>query len=211
MVLQYNNTDESLGSKVSDLTILTPANKTLVLQQPVWDDLRVPISAIRVGSAFPPDFSAWLGNLMLYWFDPTSAEQVYFVAQLPHKYKSETDLHPHVHWVPKSTGGAGEVVSWGLEYTWASIGQTFPSPTTIYGNTHTPADDPVVQDRQYLTELTAISGTGKTTVSSMLVCRRFRDATGAGATDDYTDDAGLLEFDFHFQIDTQGSRQEYVK
>jgi hypothetical protein len=38
----------------------------------------------------------------------------------------------------------------------------------------------------------------------MLVCRLFRDATNAG--DDYNDDAGALEFDFHYKANTLGSR-----
>lgn len=53
--------------------------------------------------------------------------------------------------------------------------------------------------------------TGVNTVSSMLACRLFRDATGAGGTDDLDNDAGVLEFDFHYEIDTMGSRSEYLK
>jgi hypothetical protein len=45
----------------------------------------------------------------------------------------------------------------------------------------------------------------------MLVCRLFRDAAGVGGTDDYDDDAGLLEIDFHYEIDTIGSRTETAK
>ena len=48
-------------------------------------------------------------------------------------------------------------------------------------------------------------------VSAMLIGRVFRDATGAGGTDDYGADAILLEIDFHYEIDGFGSRDEYIK
>ena len=34
---------------------------------------------------------------------------------------------------------------------------------------------------------------------------------GAGRTDSYTADEGLMEIDFHYQIDTPGSKDEYIK
>jgi len=37
-----------------------------------------------------------------------------------------------------------------------------------------------------------------------LICRLFRDATATG--DDYDDDAGAIEFDFHYKVNTMGSR-----
>jgi len=41
----------------------------------------------------------------------------------------------------------------------------------------------------------------------MLLCRVFRDV----ANDDFDDDAFLFEIDFHYQIDSLGSRTEYIK
>lgn len=40
---------------------------------------------------------------------------------------------------------------------------------------------------------------------------RVGAAAGALKTDDYDNDAGLLEVDFHVQLDTEGSRTEYGK
>jgi hypothetical protein len=55
-----------------------------------------------------------------------------------------------------------------------------------------------------MSNFTAIAN-GSHTISSMLVCRIFRNATDA--TDDtYDDDAGLLEIDFHYEADMVGSR-----
>jgi len=53
----------------------------------------------------------------------------------------------------------------------------------------------------------AISGTGKT-MNSILVCRLYRDATNAADT--YVNEAGLLSFDIHFEIDKLGSDGSYT-
>lgn len=179
-----------------------------------WDDLRVSANTVKVqGESNNPTWDTLVGNLQMLWFDKNTMEQVFFEIQLPHRYKVGSNISPHVHWVPKANGGAGHVVSWGLEYVWASIGETFSgTSTTIYGNAHTPsADTSVIANRHYLTSLTDIIGTGKG-FSSMLICRLFRNATGGGdSADTYDDDAGLLEFDVHFEIDSPGTREEFIK
>jgi hypothetical protein len=53
-----------------------------------------------------------------------------------------------------------------------------------------------------------ISGTGLT-ISSMLVCRLYRDP--ADAEDTYSFDAGLLQMDFHYQTDSIGSKSPFTK
>jgi hypothetical protein len=55
---------------------------------------------------------------------------------------------------------------------------------------------------------TGIDGTGKT-LSSMIICRLYRDVSDANDT--YASDAFLLEIDFHYEIDTVGSRTELTK
>lgn len=129
---------------------------------------------------------------------------------MPHNWKEETSLHPHVHWIPKANGGADKKVSWGFEYTWFDIGEVLGNTTIDYADDTEEGDSVLLANKHYETDFSAIDGTGHT-ISSMLSCRIFRDATGAGGTDDYDDDAGLLEMDFHYEIDTIGSRREHVK
>jgi len=178
---------------------------------PWWDDMRVAVSSVRVqGSQNIPDWDSWLGNLQLLWFDPGTMEQVFFALQMPHGYLQGSDLSPHVHMVPSTNAAVStHRVRWGLEYTWQSIGATFAAPTTIYAETTLVPDEALVANRQYLVAFPDITGlvAGDVGVSSMLVCRLFRDA----GNDDYTFDAGLLEFDIHYQILMPGSRQEYIQ
>jgi hypothetical protein len=171
----------------------------------VWDDLRIPGTSVRLGAS-APDLVAFLGagGLLLPAFDGgATLEQVYFTIQMPHGYKLGTDITPHVHWTP-TTAGAGNV-KWNLEYSWSDTGATFPAATTIAvtdaaGGTaweHTKSFFP------------AIDGSGITKVSSMLVCRLFRDPSDGADT--YGADASFSEFDFHYQIDTIGSQQPSSK
>ena len=172
----------------------------------VWDDLRVSAQATKVG-ATAPGWVAFLaaGNLLTYGFDGggVRVEEVHFNVQLPHSYKHGSDIYPHVHWSP-TTANAGNVV-WQLEYTWANINGTFGAATTIASTADAAGGTAWVHN---MATFAAITGTGKT-LSSMLVCRLFRD--GSHGSDTYADDAALLEFDIHYEMDTVGSRQVAAK
>lgn len=179
-----------------------------------WDDIRVPVTSTKVGGASDPDFTVFKTNgagsqgVFIYWFSNILEEELYFTLQFPHGWKEGTDIEPHVHWTP-STNGTG-TVSWGMEFTWANIGASFPNTSLIYGNiTYNKVEGNLVAGDHYLTELPTITGTSKT-ISSMLVGRIFRDATEAGLPDSYNQDAGLLEIDFHIQKDALGTVTEYV-
>ena len=192
--------------------------KDLTYSDSYWDDVRIDATATKLEGSKDPQFTKFQDNgsgsqgIFCYYFDADAEEEIYFNVQIPHNYKFGTDLHPHVHWAPSRGGTAGQVVSWGLEYSFKEIGDTFVNTSIIYGNAHTPADSSLVHYKHYLTEIDVISGSSIDTVSSMLCCRLFRNATGAGSsTDDFGYDAILLEFDLHYEIDTPGSRDEYVK
>jgi len=209
--------DMTIGTS-PDTVVISSDGIYLNADATMWDDLRFPALATRVPAAAGPGFAQFKDNgaastgVFIYWFSPTSEEQVYFTAQLPHAWAEGTDIECHVHWVSADTAaGAGTDVSWGLEYTWVNINGVFGNTTIIYGDEQTNgATETLTVDKHYITELGDIDATGKT-MSSMLVCRLFRDADGNGGTDDYDDDAGLLEFDFHYEISSFGSKEEYVK
>lgn len=172
-----------------------------------WDDLRVPVSSIqRLGYSDPgwaklKDNGSGSVGVYIPWFDATTVEEVYFVVQLPHSWQEGTNIKPHVHWTPKTTGASGQFVRWGLEYTWANIDGSYGNTTIIYTDATSAAaattsgDSTMTADKHYMTLFSEIDATGKT-LSSMLVCRLFRDASNGD--DDYPYDAGLLEVDFHY-------------
>ena len=181
----------------------------------VWDDLRFSAVSSKLGGSKDPGFAVFKTNasgsqgVFTYWFDDDAEEEIYLIAQMPHAWKAGSLISPHVHWTPAANGTG--TVSWGLEYSWANVNSVFPSTSTIYGNQVLGSHVNISGSVHYLTELSAITGTSKT-LSSMIVMRLFRNATGAGSSgDSYANDAGLLEFDIHYEMDGLGSESEYTK
>jgi len=175
----------------------------------VWDDIRVPVSRLKViGDVNSPDFAQYKDDgagsdgVWLYFFDDTSMERVHFSVQIPHTYKEGTDIVPHIHWSPINVNVG--TVRWGLEFHWANEAGTFGTTTIIYAEQAVNNE----QDKHFRTDFAAISGSGKT-ISSCMNCRVFRDA--AHANDTYVGDVVVHEFDFHYQKDTMGSRQIVTK
>lgn len=169
-----------------------------------WDDMQFPVLALSKGGVNDPDLvkfsddGAGSTGVYVYCFDKNTDEELFLIAQTPHSRKDGTDIEPHVHWAP-STSGAGNVV-WGLECTALSdINDTFGTTTIL---SLTDAADGVAKKHQFVGWEPDISGSG-TTISAMTICRFFRDANNAADT--YDADACALEVDFHFQFDTPGS------
>lgn len=146
-------------------------------------------------------------GVILKYFSPDNLNELYFTAQLPHEWNEGTELRPHLHWVPNADGGTGERVKWGFEYTWANVGETF-GDTVVAETVGNAFNEDLIQNKHYVTQFAAMDGKNKK-ISSMIICRIFRDVEDAADT--FPEFAGLLEFDFHYQVDSFGSRQEYIK
>ena len=171
----------------------------------LFDDLRFPATAINPpGAASDPDWDASDGGWL---FDAGSTEVLYVIGQLPHRYKEGSTLYPHVHW-EKTTSAAGDVM-WRLRYNWSRINEVRTGLTTISETSVTAGTpDTDTADKHLITAFPDISGTGSG-ISDMLVMRLER--VGGNASDTYGADARLIEFDIHYELDTGGSRQEFIK
>lgn len=173
-----------------------------------WEDLRVPVSQIKRLGFTDPDWEKFQetagGSTGVYTlaFDKTTDQEIYFTVQIPHSWKLGTDLEPHVHWSPSDTTTGN--VNWTLEYSIAELAGTFGNTVTM---SVLDAGNGVAKQHQ-LADLGMIdmsSYTSSANVSTMIICRLYRDVS---LNDDYDNDAYLHEIDFHFQVDSLGSRDE---
>jgi hypothetical protein len=173
-----------------------------------WEDLRFDSNAAKAAGVKDPSHLAVLGGLRTYVFSPTTQEELYLNCQMPHSWDGSA-IYPHVHWFA-TTASTNIGCRWGLEYSWASLGTTFATPSTIYGQTVSEATTVIQANKHYLTSLTSISpSTSQNDISSMLMCRLFRDATVVGDT--FDQGAALLEFDIHYRSNGIGSKEEKSK
>lgn len=171
----------------------------------VWDDLLVNPDATGKGSA-SPTFSTFKNGVSLWMFESGKSQEVFFTVQIPHKYKEGTSLFPHVHWTTSTGTPTGTNVVWSLEYTVVAIGGNFPATTILTSNSVVAT--PSGTGQHNITNLGTISGTG-IGISTILVCRLFRAATDS--RDTFSNSVGLLSMDFHYEIDTEGSRDPFLK
>lgn len=208
-----NNGNILLGDAVNHTKIEADGSILLEGSASVFEDFRVPVTSTEKKGVQDPSFTQLRNDasgspgIFAYAFDNNTEEELFFIVQLPHQWKEGTSIEPHIHWSAKSDVGATKV-RWGLEYTWSNIGEVFGATQIIYGDTPIPPVGTVSAYEHAITSLGTISATGKT-VSSMLICRIFRDADHSGDT--FGADAFLLEIDFHLEIDALGSRTDYQK
>ena len=209
MSIDYDGTQGNIKTDLvapSDLHVDCGTDKTIVLDETVWDDLRTPISTAKAIPGKEPKEVAYKGGIV-YEFEDGRDEGCAFNVQLPHDYKEGSDIEFHIHMLIRTSGaGIGaENVKWDFTHSWSNIGDAQPTETTVPATIDVQND---TEDTHYLKEITAtITGTGKK-ISSMLICSLTRDVSVAN---NYTDDVLVMEVDFHYQIDTIGSRQEDSK
>lgn len=190
----------STSSSANDITIPVQAGKTAVLENPVWDDLQIIVSTSRLPASNAPSWTAYKGSEVL-TFSKSATNTIYFSAQLPHTYKTGTDIEFHIH-IVYPDANAGDSV-WYFTWSWASMYGSFPAESNS-GNVI--CSSPTTADTHKLCELVATID-GHTTpqgISSILLCSLSR--IGGNGSDTYDNVIYLIGADFHHQIDTIGSR-----
>jgi hypothetical protein len=184
----------------------------------VWEDYVVPFTSVKIrAETSPPDFQQFQDNgasstgVYGYAFDASTLQEVFFTIQMPHSWAG-TAIHPHIHWSPAVAGNGTENVVWGLEYTWINYNPTtslaFPLSTTVTATSDAISGQAL---HHLITEFNPIAPIvdDQDGISSILVVRFFRDPDNSA--DNYAHDAFALSFDIHYERNTVGSRQEFIK
>lgn len=219
MSISYDGTKGDIKTDLvaaSDLHVDCGTAKTVVLDVVVYDDLRInPGSFDRPGASDPSPVLYYPngGGLGVQLYEFAVDDYACFTIQLPHSYKTGSDITAHVHWTPGGRGNEenGKTVGWKLDYTWANIDGTFADMQTL---DLSDACDGTDHKHQMTPEATIDGHTAAKGISSMLLCTIRRSDTGTDDTWVSTTTGELpliLEVDFHFPMDTIGSRQSSAK
>jgi len=148
-------------------------------------------------------------------------QNAYFHVQLPHSYREGSAIEPHAHirLLAGSDAAPGQKLLLEFEYVWVNVNESAPADTTILPVNYSVTSDDVnggngIVSFGYIEKPNA-------GISSMLSCR-FSRITIEDSWKDYWSPRGLendnfkgmmvfLEFDFHIQKDSEGSKEPYSK
>lgn len=148
-------------------------------------------------------------------------QNAYFSVQLPHSYTEGSPIEPHVHvrFLPGDEAAAGQKLLLELEYVWVNVDEPAPDESRIIPLNYTVRPEDMGGGNTLISF--GFIEKPDARISSMLSCR-FSRITIEEGWKDYWRPAGfqndsfigtvvLLEFDFHIQKDSAGSRELYEK
>lgn len=198
------------GEWVQDFIVLnSPTEHPLELtgDATVYDDLRAPAQTAVAIPGRVPSSVAYQTDLIVLEFDyqavANNEKAVALWLQTPHPRKSFTDLDLHVHWIPSDDSAC--TVRWCASVSCANTGSDFSATSAFCANEAIDTQ----QDELIVTGIADIDGSSLG-LSAMCGMRIYRNSSNA-ADDCTTTEAYMVEVDMHYQIDSLGSRQEYIK
>ena len=181
-----------------DLTVRTESGKTLLLDNPVYEDLNFAVVSVGGPVATRPDYVT-IDNVVYAEFTNANNQIAGAGNELPHEYKLSSDLRLHIHGFLKSgesigTTGVEFTIYWaireqdGVSYTNGSAVFTQPSASlnSVNVNFYDAAGDAHIV-------------TGPDTLGAQMYLTLARTGGDAG-------DFIVTTYGAHYQIDTMGSR-----
>ena len=200
----YIKTDEIAPS---DLKISCGANKTLELQDKVYNDQQINLGEVSGSSWWGTPGAGIIeyrsGSAIEFQDSTTDGYKIRFNTQISHEYAEGEDIEFHLHIGNNGTSTGNAVFK--LTYEWTNIEDNFPVASST---TQTITIDGVDGKHQIETIVATISGLNKQ-VSSILLCTLERLA--GDANDDFAGSVYVIGLDFHIPINTIGSRTVVYK
>lgn len=177
------------------------ASSKLYFAQSVIDDIHNPLVSAKAGGGTPTwatvaTDGAGSTGVNAWRFSATVVNQLWFSSFIPHGYKLDSNIDPHVHWMPFD-GNAGDIVL-ELERSGANIGG-------VYGNTTIDTITiaaPGTTLENTLDDFAEVTGTGFQ-MGRTTLCRIAR--LGNDGDDTYGSTIYITQVDWHIIKDTDGS------
>jgi hypothetical protein len=191
---------------VSDLTFNLAAQKTIVLNPVVYDDIQFPIASGKVPASHAPTFETFTTNTSAYSF----AVDDYIDLQaneFAHWWKQGTNGDAHLHITTKAANstGSNRFAKFTIVFAYVDTGEVWveaPLTAELTIPTGTAALQAFYLDMGDLTLTNYLIG-------GQIRCRMSR-ITATGGTE-YSGNIFITQCGVHLQKDTMGSRQETVK
>jgi hypothetical protein len=143
------------------------------------------------------------GLVYAHRFDVT--DTIHFDLQFNHNMKTNSVLYPHIHLVNKDAIVGAANVTFTLTYSWANIDTAFPGVLSQSNVVVSFADTNALTHKILeFAPITPVAGQGG--ISSIFIGLLTRVNTGYTSNNIFH-----LGFDIHYEADTIGSRQEYIK
>jgi hypothetical protein len=176
----------------------------------VYDDMQVPATDLSLpGIADPNLVNFTIDGVNYKGYEFAVNDEVHFLKQLSHKYYEGGNLIPHVHFsaADNAVTESGNYVVWQLDYTIANVRDAFTTSNSVVMSGQ--VDGTLNKHDLATAGGVLISGSG-VQISAMIFgrLRRISDEWGGITTNNLPI---LLEFDAHYPIDADGSRQHFSK
>jgi hypothetical protein len=210
--IAYDGTDLNIKTDEvapSDLKIECGANKTLELQNVVYEDWYFEIAPKTVGAG-KPTLTSFSGNINQWTMGVNDVSELRPV-EFAHRWKEATQIEIHVHWGTNGLDGTNRGVKWEIDYTWANglgLGtmEAFAAATTVSAETQIPANTP--DKTNMYTSVVSFTPTGGVIGATLLMSlKRIASITDPTPSSE----PWVFMVGVHYQANTMGSRQIGVK
>jgi len=176
----------------------------------VWDDKEFPLGGQRI-NAPGGKITESTSNSIVYSTNCPLTDYVWMNIQQSHSKKLYTAVYPHIHWLQQTSNEP----NWLLEYRWQYQGAALTNTWTR--STISSHVFPYVagSTMNQVSNFNIITPTSNEGLSDILQIKLKRDSANASSnfatTDAYGKTAIAYSFDIHYERDSMGSRQAYVK
>lgn len=205
-IYQNNNSLNNLtvGNTNGNITINNYGNIKLNGNATQWDDMMMNILISKISATKPPTLTQFRnGTYAMAFADVITAQEqeVYTSFQMSHSYKEGSDIYCHLHWTCGTNSTSN--VTWAIEITKQDINSIFPI-TTTYTNT-SPCNKAYTHNLANFGSIGSFNG-----ISGVGLVRLYRNS--GNVKDTYSgNDVFALSLDCHYEKDSLGSNEEFVK
>jgi len=211
MSMGYDGTNGYVNTSLvaaSDLDITCGANKTIELQNTVYEDLQFSITTGKLTPAGgQPNWEALTTNIDGYAFDVNDELDVQ-ANELPHYWKETTTGHIHLHFANKTAQatGANRYAKFTIYFAAADVDEAW-AESGPYTAEYTIPTGTAALTHLYLDMGNIDFSTFK--IGAQVIAKVKRIAATGGT--EYADSVYITQCGIHLENDTMGSRNETTK